>query len=310
MNLAARYADPNMATDALRLLTERKTALSSYHYEALLEAYLASGDMRTAFRILVIMAKAGIEPKTHTTRPIFAELTKHASKTDHAWLILKDMNDAGHTVPIAAANVVLEAVMVHKKLRTSLDMYKELHTMCKPNTETFNTLLKRRNIDFRSRQEDRQEASNTAKRESMFLAAEMLALGIKPDRLTYDRLVLVCAQNDDYEDAFSYWKEMKDVGRTSTGTEWELRNGTFRALIQRCAQAGDERTWGLITQLGERGMDTAEIMAYAERVWGAGRPRAPVEEWAQLKAGSSAGKTAAPVEEWAQSKFDSAAIVA
>src|SRR3954467_11238904 len=62
LNLAARHADPDLATSAIQSLTTRHSVLSAFHYEALLTAYVESGDLKTAFRILDIMSRAGLEP--------------------------------------------------------------------------------------------------------------------------------------------------------------------------------------------------------------------------------------------------------
>jgi pentatricopeptide repeat protein len=66
LNIAARYSDPGLATSVIRILSSRRATLASYHYEALISAYTGFGDLKTAFRVLTIMAKAGIEPTPST----------------------------------------------------------------------------------------------------------------------------------------------------------------------------------------------------------------------------------------------------
>lgn len=90
----------------------------------------------------------------------------------------------------------------------------------------------------------------------MFLAAEMVALQVAPDTLTYDRLVLVCLNTDRagvedaYEDAWRYFEEMKAV-------KWWPRAGTIRELAMSCCEKGDERVWRLAEE--ETNSELAEI---------------------------------------------------
>jgi pentatricopeptide repeat protein len=256
LNLAARYSDPPLATSCIRILSNRQAALSPYHYEALLAAYVGVQDLRTAFRILSIMRKAGVVPDASTTRPLFLYLTSSATLPLQAWDILKNHHEAGHAIPIAAVNVILESLNSIGDVDEAVRIYKQLHNVCEdgPNTETFNTLLQ--GISKQNKKKDL----------AMFLAAEMAALGIKPDRLTYDRLILSCLQEHDYEDAFRYLEEMIGVGQgkeTEDGKKgWWMRNGTAAGLVRRCILAKDERAWDLLAEMKERGIPTAKL-----RIW-------------------------------------------
>ncbi|TVY40050.1 putative pentatricopeptide repeat-containing protein, mitochondrial [Lachnellula occidentalis] len=246
LNLAARNADPALATSAIRIISSRRTSLSPFHYEALLAAYTGSKDLGTAFRILGIIQKAGFEPDSSTTRPLFSHLSTHKSLPSKAWTVLEDQCKEGHTVHIAAINVVIEASIAVGQFDEAIELYKELHTICEagPNVETFNIILQG-------------AARNKTKDSAMFLAAEMIALGIKPDHLTYDRLVLVCLQQEDYEDAFKYFEEMVEIGRDKfeNGQKgWWLRRGTASTLVRKCAHAGDKRAWEILEEMKKRGM--------------------------------------------------------
>ncbi|TVY87554.1 Pentatricopeptide repeat-containing protein, partial [Lachnellula willkommii] len=251
LNLAARNADPALATSAIRILSSRRTSLSPFHYEALLAAYTGSKDLDTAFRILGIIQKAGFEPDSSTTRPLFSYLSIHKSLPSKAWTVLERQFKEGHTIHIAAINVVIEACIAVGQFDDALELYKELHKLCEagPNIETFNVLLQG-------------AAKNMAKDSAMFLASEMIALGIKPDHLTYDRLVLVCLQQDDYEDAFKYLEEMVDIGRDKfeNGQKgWWMRPGTASVLVRRCAHAGDKRAWEILKEMKRRGLPPKKV---------------------------------------------------
>jgi len=261
LNLAARYSDPPLATSCIRILSSRQSALSPYHYEALLTAYVGVQDLRTAFRILTIMTKAGLTPDMSTTRPIFLYLTSAPSLPSHAWSILESLHEAGHPIPVAAINVILEAFNILGQVDTAVTTYKQLHNICEsgPNTETFNILLQ-----GVSKQRHKKDLA-------MFLAAEMAALGVKADRLTYDRLILVCLKEDDYEDAFRYLEEMIVVGEgkeTEDGKRgWWMRAGTAQELVRRCVVENDERFWNLLKEMTERGMANHKLRSWADEEW-------------------------------------------
>jgi pentatricopeptide repeat protein len=259
LNLAARNADPALATSAIRILSSRRTALSPYHYEALLAAYTGSRDLSTAFRILGIIQKAGFEPDSSTTRPLFTYLSSHKSIPIKAWKVLESQFKEGHTIHIAGINVVIEACIAVGQFDHGIELYKELHMLCEagPSIETFNILLQG-------------AGKRRAKDSAMFLAAEMIALGIKPDFLTYDRLVVVCLNEDDYEDAFRYLEEMVETGKDKfeNGQKgWWMRRGTASAMVRKCAQAGDKRAWDILAEMERRGMEVKLVKLNAEEIW-------------------------------------------
>ncbi|KAG4430687.1 hypothetical protein IFR05_013839 [Cadophora sp. M221] len=257
LNLAARHSDPELATAAIRILSGRRSALTAFHYEPLLNAYAGAGDLKTAFRVLVIMAKANIEPDTTTTRPLFLKLSASTELTQNAWSELESLVQDGHTIPVAAPNVVLEAYIQAGQFEQAVELYKSLHEICKsgPNTETFNVLL--------------QGASRQARKDrSIFLASEMLALSIKPDMLTYDRLILACVkEQDDFEDAFRYLEEMVEVGADQPGGGWWMRGGTANVLIKRCVEANDVRAWSLLDEMAKRGIDNFQLRDWVHQNW-------------------------------------------
>lgn len=276
LNCAARHADPNLATSAIGLLSKRSTVLGVHHYEALLEAYVGVEDMKTSFRILNIMTKAGLTPDASSTRSIYLYLTKSSFNALDGWKILKSLKEDGYTIPIAAVNVVLEAIIFTNNISHSrdhaIDYYKELHTICStgPNIETFNTLLR-----------GLAHHSHGSKPKAMFLASEIAALNLKPDELTYDRLILICLQpeNADFDDCFRYLEEMMLVGKDKVDKDgrrgWWMRPGTAVALVKRCVESGDERMEMLMEGMRERGMsnEVARLRVWVDLYWPKGKAR-------------------------------------
>lgn len=204
----------------------------------------------------MIMSKAGFEPDSATTRPLYAYLSQSNSGLLSAWKTLKSLFNDAHVVHIAAINVVIEATIAQQRFDDAVELYKELHTICEsgPNTETFNILF--------------QGAEKAhAKDQAMFLASEMMALGIKADHLTYDRLIMVCLYADDYEDAFRYLDEMKEVGKDKfiNGRKgWWMRFGTASVMVQRCTEASDPRGREILAEMEKRGMDDAKLKQWVD----------------------------------------------
>lgn len=80
----------------------------------------------------------------------------------------------------------------------------------------------------------------------MFLASEMISLNLKPDRITYDRLILVCEQSGDMDDAIAYLEEMRSQGLRP-------RRGTYERLIDGLLEKGDERCVAVLRDYKESG---------------------------------------------------------
>lgn len=254
LNLAARQADPGLATSVVRILSSRLPVLQLHHYEALIAAYAGANDNKTAFRILAIMSKANLEPGATSTRSIFVQLSKSENLPRLAWEDLKGLSVDGHQIPVAAANVVLEACTEVGRFDEAVTLYKELHEIIEtgPNTDTFNTLL---------------QGARGRKDLSMFLASEMAALDVKPNHLTYDRLILACLPEKDYEDAFRYLEEMILVGDDKGDGGWWMRQGTAAAMVRRCAAAGDERAWEIYNEMKNRRMKVGNLERTVQDTW-------------------------------------------
>lgn len=203
-------------------------------------------------QILSIMKKARLEPSEATTRPIYENLCRTKNLPSKAFHDLQILAKDGQSIPTAAMNVIIQASVAHGSLKEAVKHYKCLHEVCPsgPNTATFNALL-------------RGCFKNPGNKDlAMFLASEMSALGIRPDVLTYDRLVLVCLLEQDYGDAFLYLEEMKAM------FEWSrLRTGTLKVLIGRCVAAGDKRFWSILDDMQSKGHSLERIRRRAEKAW-------------------------------------------
>lgn len=236
----------------IKVLSARQTPLSPYHYEALIAAYTGIEDLKTTFRVLAIMEKAGLAPTSASTRPLFAYLSTSEKLCHDAWNTTSQLRKDGHVIPLTAVNVILEALNSLTKVEEAFVYYKRLHEICPrgPNTETINVVLQ-------GLQRTQDATIGAPKEKAMFLASEMQALKIRPDMLTYDRLIRVCLTEHDYEDAFRYLEEMEEVGRESVGhgqSGWWMRQGTAARMIQVLADHGDRRAWDIMAEMEKRGL--------------------------------------------------------
>ena len=244
LSTATRQGDTHLATSILHVLSRRTgSPVQRHHYEALLETYVASKDLRTAFTLLVTMEKAGFTPTEASTRPIFTYLRQPRESPEKAREILYSLRDEGVTILIQAVNVLIESYIYHQNLSAALELYKSMQTLsCElgPDTATFNALL-------------RGCALYKRKDVAMFLASEMVALKITPDALTYDRLLLVCLTSDDgLGNAWRYLEEMKAAG-------WWPRGGTAIRFAKKACALGDPRVWDLVQDGQGRGISKERV---------------------------------------------------
>jgi len=187
------------------------------------------------------MEKARVSPDDRTTRNLTKYLEQSSDLAESGFSVLQQLDDQGRDIPIAAFNSILEATIGTLGLDAALEQYKTLHVLRSdgPNTNTFNILLRGCRTERR-------------KDKAMFLAAEMLALKIKPDSLTYDRLLLICLQEDDYEDAFKYYEEMRELGMVP-------RNGTLHTMVKKCGERGDGRAWEILDSMKDLELHDAKL---------------------------------------------------
>ncbi|MCJ1429866.1 hypothetical protein MMC29_007781, partial [Sticta canariensis] len=252
LSTAARWGDFALATDVFRVLGNRSETPRLYHYESLLEACLASSDLKTAFTILCVMVSSGVPPSEPSTRPIYLHLRQNASLPATALSILHKLHESNRPICAPAINVIIEGFVHHQDLAAAIETYKILHELCPsgPTTSTFNTLF-------------RGCAKAARKDLAMFLAAEMVALKVAPNALTYDRLMLVCLTAEaegakeektgqELADAWHYFEEMRRMS-------WWPRAGTVVALAKRCCERGDERVWGLVGEGDQEGIGMRQM---------------------------------------------------
>jgi len=260
LNTAARRRDPQLASEVFRVLDKRKHTFQLHHYEALLESWLASGDLKAAISVLCSMVSSGVQPPEASTRAIYIHLAAKYDRPAQALEILHSLRESDYRIPHAAINCIIEAYIHHNDLASAIETYQTLHSIIPsgPNTATFNALF--RGCSYARRKDL-----------AMFLASEMLALNVPPNALTYDRLILVCLNesldmHEGFEDAWKYFVEMKSMG-------WWPRGGTLKALGIRGCMLAEKRVAELVDV--QRGLAEKRMEYLMWMYWGQNRRETP-----------------------------------
>ncbi|KAE9986916.1 hypothetical protein EG328_004358 [Venturia inaequalis] len=227
LNIAARQGDAQLAHDIISFLEQRPgNSFDHSHYELLIAAYINAGNLENALAILSVMQTVNVLPNGSTTRPVYQYLTKSRIFPREAFGIIRELHSSGQPISVASINCLIDAAIYFEDLNLALDFYKSIHELCvstKPNIETFNSLLRGCRVCG-----DRKDIA-------LILAAEMVALKIPPDALTYDRMMLICIrQKDDYEDGMKYFQEMQ-------AHRMKGRYGTLLAVVRRLTIEADPR---------------------------------------------------------------------
>ncbi|KAL9050544.1 MAG: hypothetical protein Q9162_006571 [Coniocarpon cinnabarinum] len=297
LRTAARNADVALAEQAMQLLNKRGIVLGIPHYELLLDAHvgviksLGRPEAKTeaarqsvrmlekAVRVIVAMGKAGLTVTRNSTRNFLSCLTQDERSLEIVARALEHTHTTGSAVPVAAVDTLLEGYIHFAGLSGPVDtgtakawldkalaLYRRIHILCQtsPGIYTFNVLL------------NGCVMVGNAKSEAMYLAREMVAIAMRPNAVTYDRLVLVCLRGAEgesgaaateqgeeeedryaHEDAFRYLQEMEGKG-------WIPRAGTLKEMVETCARAGDERAWELLEKMRQAGYETKDLRAWLE----------------------------------------------
>lgn len=235
INTASRFGDVWLATDALRVLSDRNTRLATHHFEALLDTYVSQGDVVNALRALCIMASAGNEADLRSTQPLFRRLVENPGLLEDASKALVHLTSE-RAVPLSAFNVVLEATTVCLGLERGLDLYRSVRQICgcPPDLTTFTILLGRCNDGGVAR----------------FLVKEMKSFSIRPDMETYELLVRGSILFGDTDLALDYVSEMSERNR-----DWWITEGTAQKLVERGVQDQNPRISLFVEESEKRGLE-------------------------------------------------------
>ena len=291
LTVASRLGNVYLALDTIRFLVNRHARLEKIHYELLMDAYLVRDEIIPCLTISCNMATAKITIDKHVKKKLVdwtirvppggKEISGEgiAERAARIFRTLHGMRSANPElqVPIAALDVVIESVLLSATLprshpngtevrdaTTALDnavsYYKSLYKICTagPDTNTFNALFEGCLVAAK-------ESVAGARGTVWFLQAEMKALDVPKDVVTYDCLIRLCVEGtaaDSEEvgdepfqtlaDAFHFLDEMRSCG-------WLPRRSTMESLVIKSQRLGEEqRAAEVIKMMSEAGIETSE----------------------------------------------------
>jgi len=233
LNTASRHNDAELATKVIEQLSARKIKLTANHYEALLDCYANIGDLQNAFQVLSIMADAGIMPDQSSTRSLYLFLKSHPERADEVVKILNELSK-DHRIPVAAMNVVLEALLKAGDMVKAMHVYRDLRYLCKggPNQQTFQMLL------------EQCKSSEVAG----FLTSEMHQFSVRSSPEILDHVIRCFAFDGLLDAVLSYLSEWN---RSPMRRGW-ISTPTLTAVLERCYRARDVRVWRVVDEAQRR----------------------------------------------------------
>ena len=221
MNVAARAGKPEMVSRVLEQLPVLGLEPKEHHLVALLEAYVNSGRVPQALRVLSTIRSVGLEPTPSTAEPILAVLTS-PQIVDQAFWALEDLKGQGEAVDITALNAIIEAsarlgdlerVRANQMAAADLDVQLDINS--------YNSGLK---------------ACENARHRQLgdTMMKEMADARISPNGTSYQHMILLCLTDKDYDDAFYFLEQSKSEG-------YKPPAQVYQRLALRCEASRDPR---------------------------------------------------------------------
>ena len=233
LNTFSRHGDVELATKAIQLLSSRSVKLGIHHYEALIDCYAINEDLDNALKVLCIMDAAGLRMDRSSTRSIYT-LMMRLDQNDRAVKAVYALGNH-HEIPIAAFNVVIEALSMSGDMDRAIHLYQRIGHLRQagPDLETFELLLGRlprgKIVDF--------------------LLAEMASFSLEPTQGMRDLVVRSYAldASSTLDDAFRVLRAIEDKAKESDTDSW-ISKATVLSLIERCFKDEDARVWSVVNR--------------------------------------------------------------
>lgn len=245
LGTAARNADAQLATEALDLISQRIRA-QSHHYEAVVEAFIGSGDLAAAIRTLCIMSDGGIRISRANTRTIYKTLMSRPELLEGAEEMVRD---AARTRPIhrAIVAVVVDSIAQIHGSEKALRLYRDLPTLC--GAESLNATMAQDLIIYSAEEATAKLLTKEYK--------EHVADNQDPIRnvSAYNLLIAKCAEAGEMDLAFRFTKQAMAAGITkSRASKW------MSVLVEQAITREDGRIWPVVDSLLSSGEEDTTKM--------------------------------------------------
>ncbi|GAO15767.1 hypothetical protein UVI_02043090 [Ustilaginoidea virens] len=240
---AARHGDASLATEALDMLS-RRTRVLAHHYEAVAEAFAATGDVAGAFRILCIMKHNGIRIGRASTTAVSDVLRRRPELIPEAEEALRGMAVADHELPAAAVGAVVEAIAQSRGSRAAMALYQDMPKLCGEPADpvVVRTLMVH---------SDDAEATRSLARDYLRRApdgADDNDGAAVHSSHAYRALVAACAEADELDLAFGFADRAAtrhSGGPAEQDVEW------VKGLVAKAVDKEDGRIWGVVDELSK-----------------------------------------------------------
>lgn len=236
LHTAARCCLPNLAMHALQILIGLQVPLAEHHIAPVLEAFCGRRMLEEAFSIVNLMRSSDVRCSPETALQLTKCISGDIDQVDEAWSILEKMNQEKKVVDVVSLNAIVHAAILLNDLQRAIGTYKAFGDFgVNADISTFNHLLS--GCIFASHRElgDR-------------LLSELRELGLVPDKVTFERMIVLCLTQTVYEDAFFYLEEMKGQGHMPPIS-------VYTALIRKCVVSGDVRWKIALDEMKECGYE-------------------------------------------------------
>ncbi|KAL1879819.1 hypothetical protein Daus18300_001657 [Diaporthe australafricana] len=260
LNMAAVYGDTDLCTPVIEYLASRGTRLNRYHYEALIDAYAAQGNVEKALEVYCIMQAAGVEVNNSSTSSLAFALTRDPSLIDKAIQAMSGLREK-HNVPITIFNSVLneivkaDAEQSDDAFARALALYRRIREFVPdgPDSATFRNLLWK----------------CTRTELAQFFAGEMVHFKIRPNLTIIKHMYRIHVEFDGPSHrAKDYFFKVAPYFRE------DLSQGLGKAevmdlsvkLIKRLIGERDSEAWRILDICRENGLEEGTIRALRAEV--------------------------------------------
>ena len=202
LTITSRTGNVKLAMSVFKILEERKATFTQNDYEALIDTYVAAGDVESALRVLSSLKNISTSVDMAPTRSILTGLLRSKQQPLDIWHGLKNLHEEENLdIPVVAVNTLLEHCALSGDQDTAVQIYKEMHLISsgKPTTNTFNVLLHMARVS---------KTMDTAR----FFLDEMRRSGLFPNEVTYQNLILLSAEEGNFTETKTYFFEMIQSG--------------------------------------------------------------------------------------------------
>lgn len=240
---AARHGDATLATEALDKISQR-TRLLAYHYEAVVEALAANGDVAGALRTLCIMKRNGIRIARGNTRAVHEALRRHPTLIPDAEQGLRGLASSEQHVPLAAVGVVVEALAEEQGAEAAMALYRDVPVLCgePANAAMMQTLIMNSSSAETTRSLARDYTAHVAEDHDPVRSAHV-----------YEALITACAEAGELDLAFRLANQAVTVTRASGDREGSVKENISwaKVLLGKAVEVEDARIWAVVDELAK-----------------------------------------------------------